>query len=77
MPKMDKQMRYYLNASSIGMSMVAAVAIGTGIGYYLDKYFDTKPYLTLIFMVLGVIAAFKNVIYFVKRAGVYDKEDEK
>lgn len=75
MPKFDKQMRFYLNASSIGMSMVAAVVIGTGMGYYLDKYFGTKPYLTLLFMVLGVIAAFKNVIYFIKRAGVYEDEE--
>lgn len=75
MPKFDRQMRYFLNASSIGMSMIVAVLIGTGMGYYLDKYFDTKPYLTIIFMICGVVAAFKNVIYFVKRSGLY--EDDK
>ncbi len=73
--KIDKKMRPLLNASSVGMSMVAAIAIGTGMGYYLDKYFGTKPYLTIIFMIFGVIAAFKNLFYFVKRAEVL--EDEK
>jgi len=37
----------WLNAASIGISFVTAIAIGTLIGYYLDKRFGTKPYFTL------------------------------
>ncbi len=68
-------MKPLINASTVGMSMVAAIAIGTFMGYYIDKYFDTKPIFTIIFMICGVIAAFKNLFYFVKRAEVL--EDEK
>ena len=68
-------MKPLINASTVGMSMVAAIAIGTFMGYYIDKYFDTKPIFTIIFMICGVIAAFKNLFYFVKRAEVLEDEE--
>ena len=73
--KIDKKMKPLINASTVGMSMVAAIAIGTFMGYYIDKYFDTKPIFTIIFMICGVIAAFKNLFYFVKRAEVLEDEE--
>jgi len=74
--KFNKKARQLLNASTIGFSFVTAIVIGTFMGYFLDKYFDTKPYLTLIFMILGVAAGFKNMIYFLKKSGIFDKEDK-
>jgi F0F1-type ATP synthase assembly protein I len=46
------------------MSVAFSIFIGVGIGYYLDhKVFDgrTSPWLTLIFLGFGVVAAFKNL----------------
>lgn len=74
--KFNKKARQLLNASATGMSFVTAIVIGTFMGYFLDKYFGTKPYLTLIFMILGVAAGFKNMIYFLKKSGIFDKEDK-
>ena len=54
-------------ASSIGTAfklsteLVSAVAVGTIIGFILDKTFDTKPWLILIFFFVGVIAGIINV----------------
>ena len=56
------------NPSSIGTAfklsteLVAAVAVGTIIGFILDKTFDTKPWLILIFFFVGVVAGITNVI---------------
>ena len=72
----NKKLRPLLNASSIGVSFVAAIVIGTFMGYFLDRYFGTKPWLTLVFMLLGVAAGFKNMIYFVKRSQVLEDEDK-
>ncbi|MBU0729098.1 MAG: AtpZ/AtpI family protein [Proteobacteria bacterium] len=50
--------------STIGMTVAFSIFIGVGIGYFLDhKVFDgkTSPWLTLIFLGLGVAAAFKNL----------------
>ena len=57
-------------ASSMGISMVLATLIGLGIGYYLDhKVFPgAKPWLTIIFLVLGIIAGFRNLYVLGKRA---------
>jgi len=74
--KFDKNSRQWLNASTIGISMVLAIVVGTLMGVYLDKYFGTKPWLTLIFMILGIIAGFKNVFYFLKKTDIYDKNDK-
>ncbi|MCA1932337.1 MAG: AtpZ/AtpI family protein [Calditerrivibrio sp.] len=75
--KDSKQIRYWLNAGSIGISFVAAIAIGTLIGFYLDKKFNSKPYCTIFFMIMGIAAGFKNMIYFIKRANVYEDLDKK
>lgn len=53
--------RAVTTASVIGLHMVVAVFIGFGIGYFLDKFFDTSPWLTIIFLFLGIIAGFKNM----------------
>jgi ATP synthase protein I len=42
--------------------LVAAVAVGTIIGFILDKTFGTKPWLILIFFFVGVITGITNVI---------------
>ena len=52
--------------SAIGLEMGFAVAIGFGIGYYLDRSFNTKPWLTVIFFLIGVVAAFRSLFRLMK-----------
>ena len=65
--KMDLNRRKH-NRSPIGAAfklsteLVSAVAVGTIIGFILDKTFDTKPWLILIFFFVGVVAGIANVI---------------
>jgi ATP synthase protein I len=49
-------------AFKLSTELVAAVAVGTIIGFILDKTFDTKPWLILIFFFVGVVAGMTNVI---------------
>ena len=61
------------NTSNIGSAfklsteLVAAVVVGTIIGFILDKTFGTKPWLILIFFFVGVIAGITNVIKSAKK----------
>tara|TARA_Y100001980_G_scaffold41461_1_gene18928 strand:- start:192 stop:467 length:276 start_codon:yes stop_codon:yes gene_type:complete len=61
------------NPSSIGTAfklsteLVSAVAVGTIIGFILDKTFGTKPWLILIFFFVGVFAGITNVIKSAKK----------
>ena len=49
-------------AFKLSTELVAAVAVGTIIGFLLDKTFGTKPWFILIFFFVGVIAGITNVI---------------
>ena len=49
-------------AFKLSTELVAAVAVGTIIGFIFDKTFGTKPWFILIFFFVGVVAGISNVI---------------
>ena len=55
------------NAFKLGTELVAAVVVGTIIGFILDKTFGTKPWLILIFFFVGVVAGILNVFKSAKK----------
>ena len=61
------------NAASLGKALkistelVAAVVVGTTLGYILDSWFDTKPLLIICFFFMGVAAGILNVFKSAKR----------
>jgi len=61
------------SSSSMGVAfkmsteLVAAVVVGTIIGFILDNWFGTKPWLILIFFFVGVIAGIMNVVKSAKK----------
>lgn len=58
----EKRGSFMGNAFKLGTELVAAVAVGTIIGFILDSWFDTKPWLIIIFFFLGAAAGMMNVI---------------
>ena len=50
------------SAFRLGTELVAAVLVGTIIGFILDNWFDTKPWFIITFFFIGVIAGILNVI---------------
>ena len=54
-------------AFKLGTELVAAVVVGTIIGFILDTWFDTKPWLIIVFFFLGSAAGMLNVIKTAKR----------
>ena len=61
------------NASSLGKALkistelVAAVVVGSAIGFLLDSWFDTKPLLIICFFIMGVAAGILNVFKSAKK----------
>ena len=61
------------NAASLGKALkistelVAAVVVGSIIGFLLDGWFDTKPLLTICFFFMGVVAGILNVFKSAKK----------
>ena len=58
----EKRGSFMGNAFKLGTELVAAVAVGTIIGFILDSWFDTKPWLMIIFFFLGAASGMLNVI---------------
>ena len=68
----EKRGSFLGNAFNLGTELVAAVGVGTIIGFILDNWFGTKPWLIIIFFFIGSIAGLQNVIRTAKRM---QKED--
>ena len=70
----DKEKRgtFMGNAFKLSTEFVAAVAVGAIIGFILDSWFGTKPWLIIIFFFLGSAAGMLNVI---KTAKLMQKKD--
>ena len=68
----EKRGSFMGNAFKLGTELVAAVAVGTIIGFILDSWFGTKPWLIIIFLFLGAAAGILNVI---RAANKMQKED--
>ena len=58
----EKKGSFMGSAFKLGTELVAAVGVGTIIGFILDSWFDTKPWLIIIFFFLGTVAGILNVI---------------
>jgi ATP synthase protein I len=59
-----RELAYY---SSLGLSVSLAIFIGLAVGIYLDRRFETSPWFTLIFLVIGIIAGFRNIAIVIRR----------
>ena len=46
----------------IAIEIMAAVAVGVGIGFALDNWLGTKPWMLILFCILGFGAALVNVM---------------
>ncbi len=68
----EKKGSFLGSAFKLGTELVAAVAVGTIIGFILDSWFDTKPWLIIVFFFLGTAAGILNVI---RTANRMQKED--
>ena len=55
------------SAFKMSTELVSAVVVGTIIGFILDNWFGTKPWLILIFFFIGVVAGILNVIRSAKK----------
>ena len=58
----EKNSSFMGSAFKLGTELVAAVVVGTIIGFILDNWFGTKPILIIIFFFIGFAAGILNVV---------------
>lgn len=61
-PEQKPLFKQLLDASSIGIQLVLSTFVGFAIGYFLDKMLRTSPWLTVIFLIIGIIAGFRELL---------------
>lgn len=49
-------------ALELPFTLVGAIAVGVAMGYFLDRWLHTKPWLTLVFGALGFFAGVREVL---------------
>ena len=55
-------------ASTVGINLVISTFIGFAIGYFLlDRFLNTFPWFTIIFLILGIAAGFKYLFKIVSK----------
>jgi len=53
--------------SQIAFTVIACVAVGLVAGMFLDRWLGTAPWLLIVFLLLGIISAFKAMIDVAKK----------
>jgi len=46
----------------VGIMFPASIAVGVAIGYFLDQWLNTAPYLLIVFTLYGIAAGFRNLL---------------
>jgi ATP synthase protein I len=71
-PKKESNYRKLANISSLALMLPSSIAVGLFLGYWLDKWLGTKPWLMMIFTPLGVASGLFSLIRGIIK---YNKED--
>jgi ATP synthase protein I len=74
--KDDSALKILFKAGTVGIHLVLCTFIGLAMGYYLDKWLGTKPWLTIVFLLLGIAAGFKELIGMAMKSDEGDGGDE-
>jgi ATP synthase protein I len=64
----SKRMYQGLSSSSVGLELGLAVVLGLLFGMWLDRRLGTEPWMMLVFLGLGLVAGFRNLLRAVARA---------
>jgi ATP synthase protein I len=64
--------------STVGLTLVFATIIGLFVGLKIDAWLGTSPWFTAIFLLLGIIAGFRNLFIYARRSQqTFDEKDDK
>lgn len=67
-PLFDRSIvRAFARAGTIGFHMVISTFVGLAMGYGIDHLLNTSPWFTIIFLILGIIAGFRELGRLAKR----------
>ena len=64
-----RQIQQLVYFSSLGLQVALSIFIGLAVGIWLDRsVFHTTPWLTLVFLLLGIAAGYRNIGLAIKKS---------
>lgn len=63
--------------SSLALVLPSSIAVGLAIGYFLDKWLHTQPWMLLVWTILGVVSGVLNLWRGIKRYLSETENEEK
>lgn len=63
-------------ATRLVAELVAGLLVGVFVGWYLDRLFDTKPWLMILLIMIGAAAGIINVMRAAKQLVPKEPQDE-
>jgi len=63
--------------SALGLELAISVVIGLAVGYYLDKWLGTGPWMTVVWIGIGFAAGVRSLYRAALRAGEDLEKQEK
>jgi ATP synthase protein I len=63
-------------ATRLVAELIAGLLVGVLFGWYLDRLFDTKPWLMILFLIMGSAAGIMNVMRAAKQMAPKSTHDE-
>jgi len=75
--KLGKRVNTIGSLGMIPVLLAAGPIIGIFIGQWLDKKFDTSPWLTVTFVILGFVAGVREMVLLLKRQNAIEKATDK
>jgi ATP synthase protein I len=73
----DSPFRVIWRASLVGINLVTTTFVGFVIGYYLDKWLGTRPWLMVVFTLLGIVAGFRDLFRIARESSRQNRQDDK
>ncbi len=62
-----RDLRRLAELTSIGLILPSSIAVGLFMGYFLDRWLGTEPWLLLIFTVLGIASGLLSLFRALKK----------
>jgi ATP synthase protein I len=64
--------RRVADLSTLVLMLPSSIAVGLFFGYFLDKLLGTRPWMLIVFFLLGIAAGFTSLLRGLKR---YERDD--
>ncbi|MGB3721959.1 MAG: AtpZ/AtpI family protein [Pacificimonas sp.] len=66
----------FAQGTRLALELVAGILVGAALGYFLDRWLETSPWLSILGFLFGLVAGFMNLMRAVNREAAKVSDEE-